>query len=382
MSGRVPAEVFPPGEFIRDELEARDWTQGDLAEILRRPIRLVNELVSGKKTITPETASGLGAAFGTSPQFWMNLETAYQLSKVKSGSEDVARRSQLYGSVPVKDMIRRGWIKGSAEVAELESEVLEFFGVKTIEDVAQMTMPAAARQSTSYAETTPYHLAWLCRVRRLAAEIRVGEFREDRLPELFAKLRELRSSEQDIPHVPGLLAEYGIRFLIVEHLPKTRIDGVALWLDPSSPVIALSLRYDRIDTFWFTLAHELGHIFYGDAREGLGSELIDADLVGENKVSKGAMPDAELKANEFASDLIVPTAELDAFVVRVQPYFSKVKIRSFSDQCRVHPGIVVGQLQGRGAITYAQCREMLAKIRELLFPLVVVDGWGHLPAAS
>ena len=59
MPNRVPAEVFAPGELIREELEARGWTQVDLAEILGRPVRLVNELVAGKKQITPDTAKGL-----------------------------------------------------------------------------------------------------------------------------------------------------------------------------------------------------------------------------------------------------------------------------------------------------------------------------------
>jgi HTH-type transcriptional regulator / antitoxin HigA len=81
MATRLPAEVFPPGEFVREELEARGWTQGDLAEILGRPLRLVNELIAGKKQITPETACGLAEAFGTDALYWMNLDSAYRLAK-------------------------------------------------------------------------------------------------------------------------------------------------------------------------------------------------------------------------------------------------------------------------------------------------------------
>ena len=73
MSARKPAEVFAPGEFLRDELEARGWTQQELAEILDRPPRLVSEIISAKRAITPETAKGLGEAFGTSAEYWMNL---------------------------------------------------------------------------------------------------------------------------------------------------------------------------------------------------------------------------------------------------------------------------------------------------------------------
>lgn len=77
---RIPAEVFPPGEFVRDELEARGWTQADLAVILNKPLPAVNEIIAGKKAITPETAQALGDAFGVGPEFWLNLESAYRLS--------------------------------------------------------------------------------------------------------------------------------------------------------------------------------------------------------------------------------------------------------------------------------------------------------------
>src|SRR5882762_2181912 len=117
---RRPAEVFPPGDFIREELDARGWTQADLAEILGRPLQAVNEIIAGKKTVTPDTAHGLGAAFGTGPEYWLNLEASYQLWRDPPASDDtVARRARLYAKAPVKDMVRRGWIEQSSSVAVL-----------------------------------------------------------------------------------------------------------------------------------------------------------------------------------------------------------------------------------------------------------------------
>jgi HTH-type transcriptional regulator / antitoxin HigA len=72
-----------PGEFLREELKARGWTQADLADILRRPVSLVNKIITGKRGISAKTAWGLAAAFGTTPELWMKLETAYRLSRVK-----------------------------------------------------------------------------------------------------------------------------------------------------------------------------------------------------------------------------------------------------------------------------------------------------------
>ncbi len=81
---KVPAEVFPPGEFLAEELEARGWSQTDFAEILGRPPRLVNEIIQGKRAISTETARGIADALGTSAEYWLNLEAIYQLRRLRS----------------------------------------------------------------------------------------------------------------------------------------------------------------------------------------------------------------------------------------------------------------------------------------------------------
>lgn len=86
MATRRPAEVFPPGDFLREELAERGWTQADLAEILGRPPRLIDEIILGKRGISPETAKGLADVFGTSAAFWMNLDSAWQLWR--AGGDD------------------------------------------------------------------------------------------------------------------------------------------------------------------------------------------------------------------------------------------------------------------------------------------------------
>lgn len=91
----APAEVFPPGEFIREELAARGKTQADLARVLGRPLQTVNQIINGRKAITPETALELAAAFGTSPELWMNLESSYRLAQARRRVDpEIARRAK------------------------------------------------------------------------------------------------------------------------------------------------------------------------------------------------------------------------------------------------------------------------------------------------
>jgi HTH-type transcriptional regulator/antitoxin HigA len=91
---RPVAEVFPPGDFIREELEARGWRQSDLAAILGRPFQTVNAIINGRKAITSRTARELEAAFGPSAEFWMNLETSYQLHKEGEPDPEISARAR------------------------------------------------------------------------------------------------------------------------------------------------------------------------------------------------------------------------------------------------------------------------------------------------
>jgi len=90
-----PAEVFPPGDYIRGELEARKWTQVDFARIIGRPLQAVNEIVNGKKRITVETAKEIGAAFGTGPEVWVNLQSYYDLHSTPDPDPRIERRAAM-----------------------------------------------------------------------------------------------------------------------------------------------------------------------------------------------------------------------------------------------------------------------------------------------
>ena len=168
--------------------------------------------------------------------------------------------------------------------------------------------------------------------------------------------------------------------MVVEALPGTKIDGACFWLDDKSPVIAITLRYDRIDWFWHTIGHELRHVKNRDVDEA----AIDTDLVGRPEATKKDKPEREKQADQFAAQLLVPQDKLERFIARVRPYYSKDRIREFASQIRVHPGIVLGQLQFREEISYTHSREMLEKVRAIIAESesVLMDGWGRAALAA
>jgi HTH-type transcriptional regulator / antitoxin HigA len=374
MLERKVAEAFPPGEFIKEEIEAREWSQQDLADILGRTPAAVSLLLTGKRPITPDLAKDLGAAFTLDPQYWMNLETSYRLFLAQHADTAVARRARLYTCAPVKEMIKRNWIEPSDSIDILEKRVCEFLGISSPEE--RPLVSYAARKSTSYAEESPSLTAWLRRAMRVARAVDVtGKFSTKAAEDALAKLRKLVSHAEEVRHVPKILAEAGIRFLIVEHLPQTRVDGATLWLDRKSPVIVVSLRYDRIDWFWFTLLHEMKHVLEGDGLDG--DPPVDVALVGEDAVPTEDKPEREKRADGYAANFLIPSTEINKFIARIRPLYSKVRIQGFAMRLGVHPAIVVGQLQKRREILYSHSRDLLVKVRHIITTSALTDGWGQ-----
>ena len=77
----IEKAAFHPGEYLKDELDAREWTQTELAKMIGRPLRLINRIIAGKVGITAQTAQQLATAFGTSAELWMNLQNQYDRAK-------------------------------------------------------------------------------------------------------------------------------------------------------------------------------------------------------------------------------------------------------------------------------------------------------------
>ncbi len=371
MSARMPAEVFPPGEFLRDELEARSWTQQELAEILDRPPRLVSEIISAKRAITPETAKGLAEAFDSSAEYWMNLESQYQLSKVKTDNNKVARKAKLYSLFPVREIIRRGWIQASENLDVLEARFCEFFDINDLNQ--KPSICHYAKKTNFENEATALQMAWLFRAKQLAKQQVVKNYKPEQLRQAIEELKKLLNAPEEARKAPLILANAGVRLVFVEAIAGSKIDGACFWLSDDKPVVSMTLRFDRIDNFWFVLRHELEHVLREDGKDGAGA-MVDSNI-GEDD---DTLAECERLANDAAQDFCVPTAQMNDFIARVEPYFSEKKICLFSQRIQVHPGLVVGQLQ-RHMGRHDFLRKHQVKIRSIVLSAAVADGWDLLP---
>jgi len=366
-------EIPLPGFFIQEELDAREWNQRDLAFILGIEETALNKIIKGKTGISIEMSKALGDAFGVDPDFFANLQKAYDLDHAPAADPDIARRASLQSDYPVREMIRRGWLK-NADVALLEVELNRF--LKCDSNNNPRHIRHAARKTNYGEDPTPHQLAWLYRVVQVAEQMKSKPYNERSLSDAKPKLKRLMQEGWGVQQVPKILADCGVRFLVVEGLPREKIDGVCIWLDPDRPVIAMSLRFDRIDNFWFVLWHEITHVLNRDGKSE-SAWIIDIELEKSQsdemakKISK-----QERRANDAAGDVCSANQELFSALAG-RTYYAEKDFIALAQRYRIHPGILVGQIQKKTG-RWELLRKYLVRVREHLMPTATVDGWGQI----
>lgn len=351
-----PDYVSPPGETLLDTLEAIGMSQADLAERAGRPKKTINEIIKGKAAITPETALQLERVLGVPSGFWNQREHLYREFLARE-AENARLRDQVewLEKLPVKAMIKLGWIEGSKDKVTLLRQTLSFFGVATPQkwDELWRESQPAFRKSRSF-KTDPGAVAsWLRKGEIEARRISCDPYSETKFKEVLRQIRSLTATAPEYfqPELARLCASAGVAVVFVPELPGTRVFGATRWLTPNKAVIQLSLRYKTDDHLWFTFFHEAGHILlHGKTRLFLED---DHDRDGHEK-----------EANRFAADMLIPERALRRFQARED--HSLEAIKNFAREIGIVPGIVVSRLQHEGLLQRSHGNKLKARVEWMI----------------
>lgn len=337
----TPDWVSVPGDTIADLLEERGWTQAELAKRTGFTKKHINLLIKGNAPIYEDTALKLERVLGGTARFWLARETQYReiLARAKE-RKSLGQDSAWLKQIPLKDMIRFGWIRELKDKGEQVAECLRFFGVASVAVwESQTNQPLAAfRLSATYKkrlknESNSSIAAWLRQGERRAAAIACRPFDKDRFREKLVELRAL-TNEADpkifIPKLTAICAEVGV-VAVLEPAPKgCPISGATRWLPSGKALLMLSARHKTNDHLWFTFFHEAGHLLLHDKR------LAFIEVQGELD------DELEKEADVFACDLLIPrklTSQLATL-----PH-TKIAVSDFAQKIGIAPGIVVGRMQ-------------------------------------
>jgi len=351
-----------PGYSIKKYLDARGWSQDDLAQLMDISAKQLSQIINDKARITIETARLLAKAFDTSPDFWINLDTRYRLNLTPDTLKEASTKikAQIRKYMPVTDIIKKGWFENNTTVEGYKELYESIWNTKYNDTLiySKSNQLFCARQKKDNEEFTQYYsLTWLQIARIKAKEINVPSYNEDKLQSIIDNYTNFTYTQNGIQDFIMCLNEAGIKFFVLSHLSKTYLDG-ACFYDDKNPVIVYTGRYDRIDNFWFTVAHEIAHVVLHLPRLKIKSFLDDLkDGESINQQEK----EADRKAEEIL--------RVGAIVESARPYakyFSEDKLISIAEKLQIERSVILGVLQYKNLVDYRKLNKYKKPVIEII----------------
>lgn len=323
---RVSARRADPLEAIRFRMEQQALTQRDLVPFIGSRSK-VSEILAGKRPLTLSMIRALHRGLGIPAE-----------SLLHEPSAAIDEAGVEWDRFPIREMVARGWVEGVSPWARCDSEdvVRRFVGALG----GRLALPAfykKAKLRTGRSLDKHALMAWTLRVAIRAR--REGPPRRCKpgtvTPDFMREVAQVSWSTRGPLLAQEFLQRHGIALIVEPHLPRTRLDGAAILIDTDQPVIGLTLRYDRLDNFWFALMHELGHV-------GLHLKTVGESFCDDLDIEDNDDP-RENETDALAREVLVPAsawAESPARVLR-----SPEAAQHLAERLRIHPAIVAGRMR-------------------------------------
>lgn len=323
-----PIELPDPVAAIRFRMEQQGLSQQDLVQFIGSRSK-ASEVLSGKRPLSLAMIRSLHKGLGI---------PAEVLLKEKGAEVPAPLANVECEKWPLRQMVNRGWFAGIAGAQGMirqrpEELVREFLAPLG----GQVPAYSYNRQHIRAGSTMDANAlcAWRARVLVVAHKERTTPFRAGSITKDFMRqLVGLSCLDAGPKAAKELLAKNGIPLVIERHLPKTHLDGAAMFDTSGSPVIALTLRYDRLDNFWFTLCHELGHVALHLGRGDRQCFFDDLDFA-EGGVEK--------EADVFAGESLIPSKAWESASARTSRRAADVM--TLATHLRISPSIIAGRIR-------------------------------------
>ena len=330
-----PVPLPNPISAIKFRMEQANLTQRDLFPFIGSRAK-VSEVLSGKRPITMSMARSLHMHLG--------IPADVLLQEPGESLPDAAPEVE-WSRFPLKAMAKAGWIPNVPNLLERAEEAIT--GLMDRAGGRALASAPLYRKNDHRrinAKADEYSLRAWClyvmgraRERDLDSQYHIGTV----TPEFLREVAQLSMSENGPREAMGFLIRHGIGFEFVPHLPRTHLDGAALRLGDGRPVVGLTLRYDRIDNFWFTLLHELAHIgLHLDPSESEVGFLDDHSLRGIEAVGGDS---AEQDADRWAQDALIPPEIWEKGNILDHP--TPMSVLDVGWDAGVHPAIIAGRIR-------------------------------------
>ncbi|MBH2018498.1 MAG: helix-turn-helix domain-containing protein [Burkholderiales bacterium] len=354
----APDWVSPPGDTILDIIEERGWSQVELARRLGYTEKHVSQLVNGKVPLSDEAAMKLELVLGSNAGFWLAREAKYREHCARLEAERAHAEWVVWlDLLPLKALMAAGAIPKTTLLSKnkpgLVGACLRFFGVASPDEWRKHYggMEVAYRRSRQDQSDVGAISAWLRMGEKQAEEADGPKYDKVKFENALKTIRSLTSDSPAVfePRMRHLLHDAGVAFVLVPGIPGAHVSGVARWINPTRPLIQLSLYGKTNDKFWFTFFHEAAHILlHANSQAEKKSIFLDDPSAGQSDDSH------EHEANEWAGDYLIARS----FSAELASLKSRAAVIAFAQKMAIHPGIVVGRLQHDGIIPPSWLNDM------------------------
>ena len=341
-----------PGETLAGVIEEHGLTQSRLASLMGRPTQVINEIVRGKKNITPETANELERVFDVPATFWISLQSRHDITLAKCAERaNLQQQFPLLKDFRANELMKRGWIPTVKDKAMQVKELCKFLGVASLE-VHAATHPASFRITGGDRYSDRTLAVWLRRGELEGLKAELPAYDSTKFRPILADIRSMTVDPPDdfAGEMTQLCASAGVALVFVQELPKVGANGVTRWLHTGTPLIQLNLKWKWADIFWFTFFHEAGHV--------LQPKRHDVMHYGKRQSTDTRYEDA---ASKFATDILVPPTQWRHICDELITYSTPQRVKELAHEAGVHPGIVVGRLQHERKIRYSEMNDLRTK---------------------
>jgi HTH-type transcriptional regulator/antitoxin HigA len=348
----APLWASPPGRTIQTRLDEIGLDVPAFAQRLGTSTELAQGLLDGEQVITIKIARRLAQVVGASVEFWVSRDCQYRDDLVRIETD------RWLGELPVREMARFGWITPEADWSSQVDECLAFFGVDDLESWRSTYEPilddSRMRISEVAPASAPAVAAWLRKATREADSVTLAPWSSDVLHSSLDAIRALTRKKDPADFLPDLrkhLAAAGVALVVVQSLAGCPASGAARFVRPDRGMIVVSGRFLADDQFWFTVMHEIGHLLLHRPDRAILDDPGSRDQV--------ASPE-EREANDFAAEVLVPAPVHAEVPAGKLTYRDVVRLGQLAG---VSPGIVVGQLQHSGRITFGELNKAKRRYR-------------------
>ena len=333
---RKTVSIDPPDpiDAIRFRMDQAGLKAADVAHCFGGRTR-VYEVLSGRRALNVSMMRALHEHLGIPADILLG----------RPGARLPEPSSYDWKQFPLREMMKRGWLPTVKSIADSGEALVEEFLSRASAGEHAVTLPSFRQGSRENAKAEPYSLAaWCCQAMILSSE-------DEPLPKAFEPtsidpvvfLEQIArlSQEREGPRLAvARMRENGIRLVVLTHLSRTYLDGAAMRGPDGTPLVALTLRHDRLDNFWFCLMHELAHIVL-HLDDATCVFLDDMSLRDGCDGSESAIRERE--ADELAEEALVNGSSWAR--AGFPDAATNLRIVELAMEAKVHPAVVAGRVR-------------------------------------